>query len=175
MVDTNTEANNSNADWYYENDNGLIWLHFDKADGNTNTLSAASLDALDVKLGEIEKLAPHGLIFLSDKKNGFIAGADVSEFKPVRTESDALEIIHRGQRIFNRIEGFSFPTVAMIHGFCLGGGMELALACTYRVADEDPSTKLGLPEVLLGIHPGFGGTVRAPKLIGVFQAMSMMQ
>ena len=173
MVDQKSNVAAPNNHWSFENDNGILWLHFHKADASTNTLSCEALEALDAILNEVEACVPRALIILSDKASGFIAGADVAEFKPVRTEEQALDIIHRGQRIFNRIEGFSFPTVAMIHGFCLGGGMELALACVYRVADDE-SSRLGLPEVLLGIHPGFGGTVRAPKLVGIFQAMNMM-
>lgn len=105
-----------------------------------------------------------GLIIRSGKKNGFIFGADVEEFQNVKTAEEAEKLAKYGQAIFNKLENFPAPTVAAINGTCLGGGLELALACKYRVAQDD--AKLGLPEVLLGIHPGFGGTVRLPKLIG---------
>ena len=100
------------------------------------------------------------MVIRSGKSSGFIAGADIREFTAITDESAALALIRRGQEILGRIEALRFPTIALINGFCLGGGLELALACRYRVASDDPATRLGLPEVKLGIHPGFGGTVR---------------
>ena len=161
--------------WRVERDSdAIVWLHIDKADSNTNVLSAAVLDELNDILEKLVYEIPRGLIVLSAKPNGFIAGADVKEFIPLKERAEALTLLRRGQRAMNRLADLRCPTVALIHGFCLGGGLELALACRYRIADEDPRTRLGLPEIKLGIHPGFGGTVRLPPLIGAPAAMDLM-
>lgn len=112
-----------------------------------------------------------GLIIRSGKENGFIFGADVEEFQNVKTAEEAEKLAKYGQTVFRMLEVFPAPTVAAINGTCVGGGLELALACKYRVGQDN--AKLGLPEVLLGIHPGFGGTVRLPKLIGDSAALQM--
>lgn len=161
--------------WRVERDqDDLVWCHLDKQDNNTNTLSADVLNELDDILAELEQQIPKGVVFLSGKKNGFIAGADISEFTVLENLEQADALVHRGQKVLDRLQDLNCPSLALIHGFCLGGGLELALACRYRIAEEDPGTKLGLPEVKLGIHPGFGGTVRLPRLIGAFSAMDMM-
>jgi len=123
---------------------------------------------------ELENKPPRGVVILSDKESGFIAGADIKEFPLIQTEEQARDALNLGHAICNGIERLPCPTVALIHGFCLGGGMELALACRYRIADSDPKCKMGLPEVKLGIHPGFGGTVRMIRLIGVMNGMDAM-
>ena len=153
---------------------GICWLHLDKKGSSTNVLSAEILDELDTIIADIEKSPPKGVVILSDKENGFIAGADVTEFTRFETEQDALTAIRKAHGILNRIENLACPTVALIHGFCLGGGMELALACRYLVADSEGKTRLGLPEVKLGIHPGFGGSLRSIKRVGILSAMDMM-
>ena len=155
-------------------DDHIAWLALDRSDSATNTLSEAVLDELDRRLTEAEQLGPTGLVIHSDKPSGFIAGADVTEFTALTDERTAFNKVKRGQALMDRIEALAFPSVAMIHGFALGGGLELALACRYRVAREDPGTRLGLPEVRLGIHPGFGGTVRLPRLVGAASAMDLM-
>ena len=161
--------------WHVETDaDGIAWLHLDKADSDTNVLSREVLLELDDLLDELTRKPPRGVIFVSDKPGGFVAGADVQEFTQLQTEDEALEAIRRGQGIMDRIEALPCPTVAVLHGFALGGGLELALACDYRVAEDDPGTKLGLPEIRLGIHPGFGGTVRSIERLGVLQAMNLM-
>ena len=161
--------------WKVETDpTGIVWLHLDKADSKTNVLSAAILSEFSDILEELEKHIPRAVVIMSDKKSGFIAGADVKEFTTFENEDAALQAIRRAHAIFNRLESLSCPTIALIHGFCLGGGMELALACRYRIADNDPKTRLGLPEVRLGIHPGFGGSLRSIRLVGVLSAMDMM-
>lgn len=154
--------------------NGIGWLHFDHADGRTNVLSTPVLRELNDCLEQIERHAPTGLVVVSDKHNGFIAGADVREFTHLADEEKAFEQVRLAQNIFDRLAALPFPTVSIIHGFCLGGGTELALACRYRVACNDAATRIGLPEVRLGIHPGFGGTVRLPRLVGAPTAMDMM-
>lgn len=161
--------------WRLERDGDKIaWLHFDMADAGANVLSKDVLEELDKILNGLAKEPPRGLIILSDKPGGFIAGADINEFTKLEGAQDAEELIQRGQAVFDLLESLPFPTVSLIHGFCLGGGLELALACRYRVAEEASTTRLGLPEVQLGIHPGFGGTVRLPPLVGSVAAMDLM-
>jgi 3-hydroxyacyl-CoA dehydrogenase/enoyl-CoA hydratase/3-hydroxybutyryl-CoA epimerase len=161
--------------WHLKKDSdNIVWLHFDKADTGTNVLSGEVLEELNLILTEVTKENPSGLIILSDKPGGFIAGADIKEFTQLQDTSQAAELIMRGQSVLDRLEELPFPTVSLIHGFCLGGGLELAMACTYRVAEDDQRTRFGLPEVNLGIHPGFGGTVRLPRLVGTTAAMDMM-
>ena len=152
----------------------IVWLHMDKADAGANVLGSEVLRELDRHLEAIASRTPRGLVILSDKANGFIAGADIHEFTRIHNEAEALELVRLGQSVFNRLAALGFPTVALIHGFCLGGGLELALACRYRVALDSPDTRLGLPEVRLGIHPGFGGSIRLPPLVGGLKAMDMM-
>ena len=151
----------------------IAWLTFDKPGASANALSRAAMEQLDAKLDEIAKLAPRGLVITS-AKSGFIAGADITEFSQVGKPEEAVPFIRAAHAILDRLEGLPFPTVAAINGYCLGGGLELALACRYRVCVDDPRATLGFPEVMLGIHPGFGGTVRSVRLVGVTAAMDMM-
>ncbi len=152
----------------------IVWLHFNKADAGTNVLNAEVFDQLDQHLQEIAAQRPRGLVILSDKANGFIAGADISAFTRIKSTDQALAFLRRGQDVFNRLEALPFPTVALIHGFCLGGGTELSLACRYRVTRDDPGTRMGLPEVKLGIHPGWGGSARMVPLLGGLKAMDLI-
>ena len=168
-----TQSENRDVYTVIDEDN-IAWLHFDKQHASTNVLSATVLEAFHEQLLELGERAPRGLVILSDKANGFIAGADVNEFTRLETHGQAISAIQRGQEVLDRLAALPFPTVAMIHGFCLGGGLELALACRYRVARDDHRTRLGLPEVRLGIHPGFGGSVRLPPLVGALHAMDLM-
>ncbi|MBI4006846.1 MAG: enoyl-CoA hydratase/isomerase family protein [Gammaproteobacteria bacterium] len=161
--------------WRLENDQqGIAWLHFDKHDSSTNVLSSEVFEEFDIILSHLPDTNPKGLIILSDKQNGFIAGANVNEFTAIETKEQALALIQFGQSIFDKLEALPFPTLSQIHGFCLGGGLELALACRYRIALDDPKTRIGLPEVLLGFHPGWGGTMRLVRLIGAPAAMDLM-
>ena len=155
-------------------DDNIVWLHFNKADAGTNVLNAEVFDQLDQHLQAIAAQSPRGLVILSDKANGFIAGADITAFTKVKTRDHALAFLQRGQEVFNRLEALPFPTVALIHGFCLGGGTELSLACRYRVTRDDPGTRMGLPEVKLGIHPGWGGSARMVPLLGGLKAMDLI-
>ncbi|HZC00806.1 MAG TPA: 3-hydroxyacyl-CoA dehydrogenase NAD-binding domain-containing protein [Gammaproteobacteria bacterium] len=164
--------------WHSEVDgNGIVWLHLDQQGTTTNVLSSEVLRELKGVLEELEATPdrqPRGLVILSAKPSGFIAGADVREIAAIQDADQALDLIRTGQSIFNRIESLPFPTLALIRGFCVGGGLELALACRYRVALNHPQTRLGLPEILLGIHPGFGGTMRLTRLLGAPAAMDLM-
>ena len=142
--------------WTIERDaKKIVWLHFNKADASTNVLSSEVLIELNQALDEINHDLPKGVVFVSDKSNGFIAGADISEFTTIKDHAEALAFLRRGHDVMNKIEDMKCPTVAMIKGFCLGGGMELALACRYRVMCDDHATRVALPEIKLGIHPGF--------------------
>jgi 3-hydroxyacyl-CoA dehydrogenase/enoyl-CoA hydratase/3-hydroxybutyryl-CoA epimerase len=167
--------NDPTAAWKLERDaEGIAWLTLDKPATSANVLSGGVLLELDGLLGPIEQDLPRGVVVLSAKKSGFIAGADIKEFTALSDEASGYQLIHRGQQVLNRLASLRCPTVAAIHGFALGGGLELALACRYRVAVGDEKLSLGLPEVLLGIHPGFGGTVRTVRVAGVRPAMQMM-
>ncbi len=166
-------TNNSN-NWQRETDaEGIVWLTIDQAGAGANTLGRELVEELDDILGELEAQRPTGLVIQSAKSN-FIVGADIKEFTHIETPEQARELIRRGQAVVNRLEGLRCPTVVLINGFCLGGGLELALGCDYRVADDADSTRMGLPEVRLGIHPGFGGVARLPRLVGATAAMDMM-
>jgi len=162
--------------WKPETDaEGILWLHMDQKDSSTNVLCVAVLEELEEILNAVESNnLPSGIVFISDKSNGFIAGADIKEFTVIDSIDQATKHVQRGQHIMDRIAGLKCPTVALIKGFCMGGGFELALACKYRIAEDGPSTRMSLPEVQLGIHPGFGGTVRLPRLIGAPAAMDIM-
>jgi 3-hydroxyacyl-CoA dehydrogenase/enoyl-CoA hydratase/3-hydroxybutyryl-CoA epimerase len=160
--------------WHYRLDQGIGVLSFDVPDKSANTLSGASLRELGQVLDDIESSPPQGLILCSGKPSGFIAGADINEFTTFGSEEVALAAVRLGQGICDRVAALPCPTVALLRGFALGGGLELALACRYRVGVDDGKLTLGLPEVQLGIHPGFGGTVRLVQLIGVRPAMDMM-
>ncbi|WP_306599434.1 3-hydroxyacyl-CoA dehydrogenase NAD-binding domain-containing protein [Geothrix sp. 21YS21S-2] len=155
-------------------EDGILDLVLDRAHASANTLSAEVLEELDRVLDRVAAGAWKGLVLRSGKAGGFIAGADVSEFGGLAEAGEASARIGRGQGVFAKLEALPLPTVALVHGYCLGGGLELALACRYRVASDDPGTRLGLPEVLLGIHPGFGGTVRLVRLLGPVAALDLM-
>lgn len=167
MADTRTWMLQVDAD-------RIAWLTCDTPETSTNVLSAPVLRDLSTQLKDIAAVRPAGVVICSAKPNGFIAGADIKEFLKIRTPEDGYALIRSGQMILQELADLPCPSVAALHGFALGGGLELALACTYRVGADDPSLSLGLPEVLLGIHPGFGGTVRTVQLIGARSALDLM-
>ena len=144
----------------------IAWLILDKHGSSQNTLSAAVLEEFAQLIQQLKKSHPKGAVLMSGKQSGFIAGADVSEFGDIKSQSQALEMVQKANRIINQWENVAFPTVAAIDGIALGGGFELALASNYIIVTDDDKTRIGLPEVLLGIHPGFGGTVRAIERAG---------
>jgi 3-hydroxyacyl-CoA dehydrogenase/enoyl-CoA hydratase/3-hydroxybutyryl-CoA epimerase len=153
---------------------GVVVLSFGRAGHSVNTFSQDVLIELD---GLLERLAldpPKGLVLRSAKASGFIAGADLKEVQSLDQKGTIGDSIRRGQQTFQRLAELPCPTVAAIHGFCMGGGTEISLACRYRVASGDPSTRIGLPEVKLGIFPGWGGSVRLPRLVGAPAAFDMM-
>ncbi|HEY5565670.1 MAG TPA: 3-hydroxyacyl-CoA dehydrogenase NAD-binding domain-containing protein [Gammaproteobacteria bacterium] len=162
--------------WVVETDSvGICWLTLDKADSGSNTLSQDVLTELERVLdAAVGGKPPAGLVIRSAKSSGFILGADVGEFGALHTALQGTQAAARGQHLMARIAALDFPTVALINGFALGGGLELALACDYRVAARGYERTLGLPEIQLGIHPGFGGTVRAVELLGAPLALDLM-
>src|SRR5580692_5078276 len=171
MNDTNTAP----PSWSSSTDGeGIVWLTLDKPGTSANVLSSEVLIELDTLLRPLQQSAPRGVVVLSGKKSGFVAGADIKEFTGVTDPESGYRLIHGGQQVLDRLEALPCPTVAAIQGFALGGGLELALACRYRVAVDHERLSLGLPEVQLGLHPGFGGTVRTVRLVGVRPAMELM-
>lgn len=158
-------------------DDGIATLTFDKAGDKVNTLATSVQRELEALIDVIEREEGIiGAIFVSGKKDNFIAGADIGELAGIKTEAEARELSARAQKGFARLEelGKSKPIVAAIHGAALGGGLELALACTRRVASDADVTKLGLPEVKLGLIPGAGGTQRLPALIGIGEGLDLI-
>ena len=153
---------------------GVTVLSLDRAGESVNALSQNVLIELDALLERIAIDPPKGVVFRSAKESGFIAGADIKEFQGFDEQGNVAGALTRGQQVFQRLAALPCPTVAAIHGFCMGGGTELALACDYRVASKDASTRIGLPEVKLGIYPGWGGSVRLPRLVGAPAAFDLM-
>lgn len=160
--------------WYFESADNVVTLYIDKDGVSTNVLSTDVLNELDLILDDISNENPKALIIRSAKKSGFIAGADISEFTELGTEEKAYELIKNGQNVFNKLEALPFTTISIIEGFCLGGGLELALATNYRIVLDSPKVRLGLPETQLGIHPGFGGVVRLTHLVPTLAAMDLI-
>ncbi|HNI51456.1 MAG TPA: 3-hydroxyacyl-CoA dehydrogenase NAD-binding domain-containing protein [Accumulibacter sp.] len=157
-----------------EDADGIVWATLDKAGESTNSLSTAVLQELARMLDRFDAKPPRGLIFRSSKAAGFIAGADIEEFTELDTAEKGIELVARGWHLFNRLARVSYPTLALVRGHCLGGGLELALACRYLLVVDEPATRLGLPEVMLGIVPGWGGMLRLPERIGPQAALDMM-
>src|SRR5690348_5843666 len=153
---------------------GLVVLAMARAGSKVNALSRALLDELDAIVERIAIERPCGVVIHSAKVGGFAVGADLNEFAQYEREGTVLAAIENGQRVFERLARLKMPTVVALHGACMGGGTELALACRMRVAADAPETKIGLPEVQLGIHPGWGGSARLPRLIGAPKALAMM-
>lgn len=157
-------------------DEGIANLRFDLPDEKVNTFSLPTLEELE---GHLSRLAANpavkALTLTSGKPESFIAGANLHTFRPAFEDSAEAEVIIRtGHRVFSKLQSLPFPSVAVIHGTCLGGGLECALSCTYRLVSDHPKTALALPEVNLGIYPGWGGTQRLPRLVGLTQALQMI-
>lgn len=150
----------------------VLWLQLDKKDSSTNTISADVLQELDEILIDAERTLPKALTISSAKSAGFCAGADIKEFRHLN-ESEMIDMLHRGHAVLDRLAALNIPTVAIIHGHCLGGGLELALACQKRIGVKS-ELEMGFPEIRLGVHPGLGGTFRLARLINPIEAMTMM-
>ena len=161
--------------WKLERDaDGLAWATLDVADASTNTLGAAVMLELASLLDELDRQPPKGLVIRSGKAAGFIAGADIDEFSRIDSPAAARALVERGWNLFNRLAALPYPTLALVRGHCLGGGLELALACRYRIAVDEPATRMALPEVMLGIYPAWGGMLRLPRLVGPAAALDLM-
>ncbi|HVL34612.1 MAG TPA: 3-hydroxyacyl-CoA dehydrogenase NAD-binding domain-containing protein [Burkholderiales bacterium] len=160
--------------WRWETDaDGLAWLTFDKAGESTNTFSHEALGELATAVEALRLERPKGLVIRSAKDN-FIAGADVEEFTRLASAEAASAFVKLGWDVFQAVHELPFPATAMIHGFCMGGGLELALACRYRVALDEPRTRFALPEVMLGILPAWHGAQWLPQLVGPAAALDLM-
>ena len=161
--------------WQTSADDGtVVTLTLDRAGSSVNAISAEVLDELAQIVERLAIEKPAGVIIHSAKPAGFAVGADIKEFVGYAENGSVLENIQRGQRVFESLARLPCPTVAAVHGACLGGGTELILACRQRIAADDEKTRIGLPEVMLGIHPGWGGTARLPRLIGATEALPVM-
>ncbi len=153
-------------------DDGIAWLLMDRADERVNTLGEETLAELDTVLDHLQSNQPVGLVIRSAKTAGFIAGADIREFEQFTDAKSVTEKVKQGQAVFHKLESLPFITVAAVDGHCLGGGYELALACNYIIATDADDTRIGLPEVKLGILPGLGGTVRLTERVGGMKGMT---
>ena len=166
-------------DWRFEIDfEDIAWAIFDREGESANTLGTRAMEELEAIVSRMEQAAAtkeaRGLVIISGKPKSFISGADIREFDNFTNEADVIQAIRTATGLLDRLESLKVPTVAAIHGYCLGGGLELAMACDYRIADREDGTRLGLPEVKLGIFPGFHGTVRSIRLAGPLNAMTAM-
>ncbi|MCB1579216.1 MAG: enoyl-CoA hydratase/isomerase family protein, partial [Xanthomonadales bacterium] len=161
--------------WSSEQDaDRIVVLTIDRAGSSVNTFAREVLDELNEIVERLSFELPKGVVIRSGKTAGFIAGADISEFESYGRSGSVLDAISFGQGVMQHLSRLRCPTVAAIHGHCMGGGTELALACRNRVASRDPSTRIGLPEVKLGIFPAWGGSARLPYLIGAPKALELM-
>jgi 3-hydroxyacyl-CoA dehydrogenase/enoyl-CoA hydratase/3-hydroxybutyryl-CoA epimerase len=166
-------------DWKYSVDGqGIAWAVFDREGESQNSFSRRALEELGAIVDAVERGARdrtiRGLVIISGKEKGFIVGADVREFEQLTSEREVVESVSLVNGYLDRIERMPVPVVCCIHGFCLGGGLELALACHWRIATRDDATRLGFPEVRLGIFPGFNGTARSIRQAGALAAMPLM-
>ncbi len=166
-------------DWHFSMDmQGIAWAVFDREGESQNSLGQQALEELAMIIERVDEGARdksiRGLVFISGKEKGFIVGADVREFEKLADERQVVDSIAQVNGYLDRLERLPIPVVCCIHGFCLGGGLELALACHWRIATRDDATRIGFPEVKLGLFPGFNGTVRSIRQAGAFSAMPLM-
>ena len=140
--------------WQTREDDGLVTVTLDRAGSSVNAINRAVLDELEQIVERLAIDMPAGVIIHSGKPTGFAVGADIREFVEYAQQDTVRENIEHGQRVYEALARLACPTVAAVHGACMGGGTELILACRLRVAADDETTRIGLPEVMLGIHPG---------------------
>lgn len=161
--------------WRLERDGDeILWLFLDRQGETVNALSTDVLREFDAIIGYAERRLPVGIAILSGKTTGFILGADVREFSGFIDAAQVTDSIREVHAMFSRLEALRCPVVAAFEGYCLGGGLELALSCSYRIARDIPATRIGFPEVQLGIFPGFGGSARSVSRLGGMKAMELM-
>lgn len=173
MGTAEAEARTGAPAWM-ELEDGIAVIRLDHPGRPVNVISRDLMSEMDALIHRLEAGEARGAVIVSGKPGVWIAGADIEEFKEFVTPSDAERASRAGHHLLGRLEHLEIPVVAAIEGVALGGGLELALACTYRIASDSPKTKLGLPEVQLGILPGAGGTQRLPRLIGIRAALDLM-
>ena len=172
---TNSKSKNNSAFSLQVSDNGIGWITIDVPGETQNTVKAEFVAEFDQLFEQIEAdKSIQAIILISGKENGFVAGADISMLQNLTSEEQVEALAKQGHRVFNQIESLKQPVVVAINGACLGAGLELALAGSYRICTDDSSTKLGLPEVQLGVLPGGGGTQRLPRLVGIANALDLM-
>jgi 3-hydroxyacyl-CoA dehydrogenase/enoyl-CoA hydratase/3-hydroxybutyryl-CoA epimerase len=157
-----------------QSDDGIVTLGLDRAQSSVNAISSEVLDELEQIVERLGIEKPAGVIIHSLKPSGFAVGADIKAFVTYAKNDTVQENIEHGQRVYEALARLPCPTVAAVHGACMGGGTELILACRQRIAADDEKTRIALPEVMLGIHPGWGGTARLPRLIGATEALPLM-
>ena len=161
--------------WQVETDSeNIVWLSCDMQGETSNSLSEAVIRELGEILSVVETIDIAGLVVQSAKPDSFILGADIREFDKFEDANAVSDMIRQGHAVFSRLENLPCHTVAAIHGFALGGGLELALCCDYIVALNTPDTRVGFPEVKLGIFPGLGGTTRLTERVGGMAGMQLM-
>jgi 3-hydroxyacyl-CoA dehydrogenase / enoyl-CoA hydratase / 3-hydroxybutyryl-CoA epimerase len=154
---------------------GILVLTLDVPGEKVNTLGRRMMGEFGELLARLESRTDvRGVVLRSGKPDGFIAGADIKDFAAIKSALEAESLSREGQALLGRLAALPIPVVAAIHGACLGGGLETALACRYRVASDDAKTVVGLPEVMLGLVPGAGGTQRLPRLIGLRAALDLI-
>ena len=163
VIEADTRVKNASDPGALALEDGIAWLRLDDPGKKVNTLSTRLFAWFEAQIDRVERERPEGLVIYSGKPDGFVAGADLEELLALVDPADVHAMLRRGHELMERLVALPFPTVAAIHGACLGGGLELALACKRRIATEHPKTKLGLPEVQLGLLPGLGGTQRLPR------------
>jgi len=175
VKETNQESNNMSTFTLIRQENGIAHLIMDVVGETMNTLKAEFSEQIDEVLKEIRNDSTiKGVVLLSGKADSFVAGADINMLASCKNSDEAMALSQKGQMIFDQIENLSIPVIAAINGACLGGGLELAMACHARICSDNVKTALGLPEVQLGLLPGSGGTQRLPKLVGIQKALDMM-
>ncbi|MDA8019380.1 MAG: 3-hydroxyacyl-CoA dehydrogenase NAD-binding domain-containing protein [Thermoanaerobaculia bacterium] len=172
--DTSSTPVPNQAPGRVEIEDGVAWIHLDDPTKNVNTLSTRYFRWFEEQIDELANQPLRGMVFLSDKPGYFIVGADIEELEAFQDKQEVLDLIRRGHRLVMRFADLPYPVVAAIDGACMGGGLELSLACDYRLCTNASHTKLGLPEVKLGLYPGLGGTQRLPRLIGVTAALDLI-
>ena len=175
VSDVNADNSSKSAFTLIRQENGIAHLIMDVVDDTMNTLKAEFVDQVTSVLKEIKvDKTIVGVVLCSGKADSFVAGADINMINDCKTRDEVVALSRQGQMIFSQIENLTVPVVAAINGACLGGGLELAMACHRRICSDGDKTSLGLPEVQLGLLPGGGGTQRLPKLVGVQKALDLM-
>lgn len=155
-------------------EDNIAYVELDLVGEKVNKLSSPVMERFREVVDELKSSSYKAVVLISKKKNIFIAGADIEEIKKMNKKEDFMDAVTKAHEIINAWEDLPMPTLAAIDGACLGGGCELALACDYRIASDAKATRIGLPEIQLGIIPGFGGCVRMPRLIGLPNSLDII-